>query len=111
MKANDVQSLYNISVPTQDDVWICGRIYSENLGGGGGKLNEHNVVLEGSYVCSNSHSVALNMSNCHEYSLFPGQIVLVNGRNPDGKRFICKQIIEVMIMNKQMNNLFHFKTK
>ena len=88
------------------------------MGGGGGKLNEHNVVLQGSYVCSNNHSVPLNLANCPEYSLFPGQvrngsasarskvktvnllllsqIILAHGRNPDGKKFICKQIIEVI---------------
>lgn len=85
---------FNISIPTQEDVWICGRIFSENAGSGGGKLTEHNVAIQGSYVCSNSYSVPLNLSHCNEYSLFPGQIVLINGRNPDGKRFICKEIIE-----------------
>lgn len=66
--------LYNVSIPTQEEVWICGRVFSENAGGGGGKLNEHNVSIQGSYVCSNNQSISLNLSNCSEYSLFPGQV-------------------------------------
>jgi hypothetical protein len=56
-------------------VWICGRIFSENAGGGGGKLTEHNTALQGSYVCSNSHSISLNLAHCNELSLFPGQVL------------------------------------
>ncbi|RNA22668.1 DNA polymerase alpha subunit B [Brachionus plicatilis] len=94
VKTNEIHNLYNVSVPTQDDIWISGRIFSENAGSGGGKLTEHNVAIQGSYVCSNSHSIPLNLSHCNEYSLFPGQIVMINGRNPDGKRFFCKEIVE-----------------
>lgn len=93
VKLNEIQSLYNVSIPTQDDVWICGRIFSENAGNSG-KLTDHNVLIQGSYVCSNSHSIPLNLINCNEFSLFPGQIVLANGRNPDGKKFLCRQIVE-----------------
>ena len=94
-KANELSSIYNVALASQDDVWICGRIFSENASGGG-KLTEHGCMLQGSYVCSNSQSIslAMNGSNTLEYSLFPGQMVIVNGRNPDGKRFICKQIVE-----------------
>ncbi len=75
--ANEIHSLYNVSIPTQDDVWICGRIYNENTStGGGGKLTEHNIMIQGSYVCSNSHSIPMNLTNCSEYSLFPGQVQL-----------------------------------
>ena len=116
VKTNETGSLYNVSIPTQDDVWVCGRVFSENAGGGGGKLNEHNVSIQGSYVCSNSQTITLNLTNCKEYSLFPGQvsnqfetflklyslilthlikIIMVNGRNPDGRRFVCHEFIEV----------------
>lgn len=73
-KTNETGSLYNVSIPTQDEVWICGRVFSENAAGGGGKLNEHNVAIQGSYVCSNSQSICLNLASCNEYSLFPGQV-------------------------------------
>jgi hypothetical protein len=82
----------------KDDVWVCGRVYSDNaIGGGCSKLTEHNIHLQGSYMCSNSHSIPIDMSGCNEYSLFPGQLILANGRNPDGKRFLCKQIVEVCL--------------
>jgi len=87
-----VPSIYNVALPSQDDVWICGRVFSESAESN--KLTEHNVMLQGSYVCSNSQAISLNLSGCEEFSLFPGQMVLVNGRNPDGKRFLCKKIVE-----------------
>ena len=54
-------------------------------------------------MCSNSHSISLDLSHCNEYSLFPGQLVLAHGRNPDGKRFICKQIVEVWSYFNEQN--------
>lgn len=101
-KWNQVHSLVNVTLPLQEDSFICGRIFNDNTGGG--KLTEHNVVLQGSYVCSNSHSISLNLANCPEYSLFSGQIVLVNGRNPNGKRFICKEIIEPKFVSENDGN-------
>ncbi len=44
----------------KDDVWICGRIYSD-MNGGCGKLNEHNIHLQGSYLCSNSNCIQLDL--------------------------------------------------
>lgn len=103
--ANDINSLYNVSIPTQEEVWICGRIYNENAsGGGGGKLSDHNIIIQGSYVCSNSHSIPMSLANCSEYSLFPGQIVLAKGRNPDGKRFQCSEIIEPSFVANTIKN-------
>lgn len=62
----------------KDEVWICGRVYSDNQSsGGGGKLTEHNVMIQGSYVCSNSHSIPVSLAKCSEFSLFPGQVRLV----------------------------------
>lgn len=90
-----------MALPSQDDVWICGRVFSESAENN--KLNENNVMLQGSYVCSNSQSISLNLAGCDEFSLFPGQIVLVNGRNPDGKRFLCKQIVEPGFMIPSSN--------
>jgi hypothetical protein len=75
------------------------------MNGGCGKLNEHNIHLQGSYLCSNSNCLQLDVTNCVEYSLFPGQVVLVHGRNPDGKRFICKQIVEPTYPAKLPANL------
>lgn len=90
---NQIPSLFNIALSTQDDGWVCGRIHSDNAGGGG-KLTPYSTLLQGSYVCSNSKSMRVNLNECPEYSLFPGQIVLARGRNPNGDLFICKEIIE-----------------
>ena len=75
-KTDDIGGLYSVAMLTQENVWVCGRVFSENAGGGGGKLNEHNVSIQGSYLFSNSQSIQLNLANCNEYSLFPGQVNL-----------------------------------
>lgn len=59
-------------------------------------------------MCSNSHSIPVDLSNCNEYSLFPGQLVLAHGRNPDGKRFICKQIVEVC--SRHLFSMFEYSS-
>ena len=35
----------------------------------------------------------MDVSNLSEYSLFPGQIIAVEGKNPTGRRMIAKQIV------------------
>lgn len=49
------------------------------------KLNENSVLLESSRNIGSGIKIPLNLSSCLSFSLFPGQIVMVEGVNPDGK--------------------------
>ena len=57
------------------------------------KLNENSVLLESSRSIGSGARVALNLSTCPAFSLFPGQIVMVEGVNPDGT---CLHVIRVL---------------
>eukprot|EP01038_Epipyxis_sp_PR26KG_P005777 gene5777-7975_t len=86
----DETSLQPIGVPSQDLVWVCGRICCD----GEGKINKSSVLLEGSRRDSGGRRSHLDLSEISSYSLFPGQIVLVEGINSSGRKMTARKIIE-----------------
>ena len=82
-----VQSLASTS---QELAWYCGRICCDAEG----KLNAASLLLEGSYRDSNGKRVVLDVSELGSYSLFPGQILLVEGINSSGNKVVAKRIID-----------------
>jgi DNA polymerase alpha subunit B len=83
--------LHPVGVPSQDTVWVCGRICCEAAEG---RINKSSVVLEGSRRDSAGRRVHLDLQEVPAYSLFPGQIVLVEGVNSSGRRMVAKRIVE-----------------
>jgi len=57
-----------------------------------GRLNATSVILEGSHQTTYGASVALKLNLVASYSLFPGQIVAVEGTNHSGDAFIAQKI-------------------
>tara|TARA_B110000305_G_scaffold80701_1_gene90668 strand:+ start:181 stop:1785 length:1605 start_codon:yes stop_codon:yes gene_type:complete len=74
---------------SQDDVTVVGRVVCDSEG----KLNEHSVMLEGSIATSNGMRVRLELRELPNFSLFPGQIVCVQGQNPSGHCLVAKRLI------------------
>jgi DNA polymerase alpha subunit B len=83
--------LHPVGVPSQDTVWVCGRICCEAAEG---RINKTSVVLEGSRRDSAGRRVHLDLQELSTYSLFPGQVVLVEGVNSSGRKMVAKRIIE-----------------
>lgn len=83
--------LHPVGVPSQDTVWVCGRICCEAAEG---RINKSAVILEGSRRDSAGRRVHLDLQEVPAYSLFPGQIVLVEGVNSSGRRMVARRIIE-----------------
>ena len=83
--------LQPVGIPSPELVWVCGRICCE---AGEGKINKTSVVLEGSNKDSNGRRVKLDLSELSAYSLFPGQIVLVEGINSSGRVMVVKRLVE-----------------
>lgn len=50
--------------------------------------------MEGSRETSAGKSIPLDLSEVKEYSLFPGQIIAVEGLNNTGRQFIAKKVYE-----------------
>ena len=60
-----------------------------------GRLNSQSVILEGSVETSAGKQVMLNLSEIKEYSLFPGQIIAMDGINSKGVKLVASKIYEV----------------
>lgn len=87
----DEATLQPVGVPSQDMVWVCGRIFCEAAEG---KLNKSSIVLEGSRKDSGGRRVQLDVSELPSFSFFPGQILLVEGINSSGRKMIAKRVVD-----------------
>ena len=72
----------NVLSHTQDDVTIAGRICCDSVG----RLNSKSVLLEGSMETSGGERIPLDLNDVNNYSLFPGQIVALQGKNSTGSK-------------------------
>jgi DNA polymerase alpha subunit B len=93
MASIDETTLQQVGVPSQDLVWVCGRIVCESAEG---RINRQSVMLEGSRKESAGRRVHLDLSDMSgiPFSLFPGQIVLVEGINSSGRKMMARRIVE-----------------
>uniref|UniRef100_A0A7S2ERG3 DNA polymerase alpha subunit B n=2 Tax=Ditylum brightwellii TaxID=49249 RepID=A0A7S2ERG3_9STRA len=91
--------LENVGVPRQEKVCCIGRICNEAHEG---KLNRTSLLLEGSRHQSNGMRVNLdisplldaNLETRSSFSLFPGQIVAVEGINASGRKLVAHKLCE-----------------
>jgi DNA polymerase alpha subunit B len=79
-----------IGVPSQTDVWVSGRICCEEATG---KMGSKTVVLEGGRR-DGGRRVRLDLTETPNYTLFPGQKLLVYGMCSSGRVMIVKRIID-----------------
>lgn len=86
-----INELQPVGVPSPETVWICGRICNVAVEG---KITKANIILEGSLSESGGRRVFLDVSELTEYSLFPGQVVCVQGINSGGRTMVAQRIIE-----------------
>ncbi|CAG4931941.1 unnamed protein product [Parnassius apollo] len=73
---------------SQAKVIVAGRIECD----ADARLNSKSVVLQGSWEESLSQAVTVDMDSLKQYSLFPGQVVVMRGLNPRGDRFIAHEV-------------------
>ncbi|XP_009075431.1 PREDICTED: DNA polymerase alpha subunit B, partial [Acanthisitta chloris] len=77
-------------LPSQEAVTVLGMIGCD----GNGKLNAKSVVLVGDREHSGGAQIPLDLSELQEYSLFPGQVVALEGTNSTGKRLVVSKFYE-----------------
>ncbi|KAI8093585.1 DNA polymerase alpha/epsilon subunit B-domain-containing protein [Halteromyces radiatus] len=80
----------NPSRMTQGTITAVGRICCDAAEG---KLNDKSILLETSRSLGMGKRVKLDISKVNEYSLFPGQIIAVEGKNTTGKSFSVDKIL------------------
>lgn len=106
---SDLQPLGHAS---QENVWVCGRICCDTAQG---KINKKSIHLEGSRR-EGGRRILLNLDEITSYSLFPGQIVLVEGISSTGREMTAKRLItdvkpiKPITTPKQLLEYHHTKT-
>lgn len=71
-----------------EDVYYSGRICCDSVG----RINSKSIVLEGSKETSGGLRIPIDLSRVKNYSLFPGQIVALQGKNQTGERIFPSTI-------------------
>ncbi|XP_061164256.1 DNA polymerase alpha subunit B-like [Saccostrea echinata] len=90
---NNIEEFSHVSLPVQEEVTLVGRICCDSLG----KLNAKSVILEGSRDTSAGCFIHLDLSDLKQYSLFPGQVVALDGINTSGQKFVVKKLYEGVV--------------
>ncbi|XP_033630977.1 DNA polymerase alpha subunit B-like [Asterias rubens] len=87
----NIESFTHLALPIQEPVTVVGRVCCDTSSG---RLNSQSVILEGSVETSAGKQVMLNLSEIKEYSLFPGQIIAMDGINSKGVKLVASKIYE-----------------
>ncbi|AQK40137.1 DNA polymerase alpha 2 [Zea mays] len=61
---------------------------------GEGHLNEKSILLQGSVEHSRGQCVRLDLKDLDHFSLFPGQVVGIEGHNPSGHCFVASKLFD-----------------
>ncbi|XP_068280890.1 DNA polymerase alpha subunit B [Nyctibius grandis] len=85
-----LEDFASVLLPAQEPVTVLGQIGCDS----NGKLNAKSVVLEGDREHSSGGQVPLDLSELKEYSLFPGQIVALEGTNSTGRKMVVSKLYE-----------------
>nr|8G99_B Chain B, DNA polymerase alpha subunit B [Xenopus laevis]8G9F_B Chain B, DNA polymerase alpha subunit B [Xenopus laevis]8V5M_B Chain B, DNA polymerase alpha subunit B [Xenopus laevis]8V5N_B Chain B, DNA polymerase alpha subunit B [Xenopus laevis]8V5O_B Chain B, DNA polymerase alpha subunit B [Xenopus laevis]8V6G_B Chain B, DNA polymerase alpha subunit B [Xenopus laevis]8V6H_B Chain B, DNA polymerase alpha subunit B [Xenopus laevis]8V6I_B Chain B, DNA polymerase alpha subunit B [Xenopus lae len=85
-----IDEFTSVSLPAQETVTVLGQIGCDS----NGKLNSKSVILEGDREHSAGMQVPVDLSELKDYSLFPGQVVIMEGTNSTGRRFVPTKLYE-----------------
>ncbi|KAI8378975.1 DNA polymerase alpha/epsilon subunit B-domain-containing protein [Blakeslea trispora] len=87
------ESFSNPTRPNQESVYAYGRICSDVTSESEGRLNARSVMLQTSKELGMGRRVKLDLAGLDSYSLFPGQIVGLYGRNTLGDVFFVEKLL------------------
>ncbi|XP_061462415.1 DNA polymerase alpha subunit B [Rhineura floridana] len=85
-----IEEFSSLIIPVQEPVTVLGQIGCDS----NGKLNAKSIILEGDQEHSSGGMVPVDVSELQDYSLFPGQVVVMEGMNPTGERLIASKLYE-----------------
>nr|XP_022332439.1 DNA polymerase alpha subunit B-like [Crassostrea virginica] len=92
---HNIEEFSHVALPVQEEVTLVGRVCCDSLG----KMNAKSVILEGSRDTSAGRFIPLDLSDLKQYSLFPGQIVAMEGINTSGQKFVVKKLYEGVVQS------------
>ncbi|MQL85397.1 hypothetical protein Taro_017917 [Colocasia esculenta] len=82
--------LTDATLASQKSIFAVGMVCSD----GEGRLSENSVLLQGSVEHSGGQRVRLDLQKLVEFSLFPGQVIVVEGQNPSGHCLIASKVTD-----------------
>uniref|UniRef100_A0A8C2FPU0 DNA polymerase alpha subunit B n=1 Tax=Cyprinus carpio TaxID=7962 RepID=A0A8C2FPU0_CYPCA len=88
----NIEEFSPVSLPVQDSITVLGQVCCDS----NGKLNAQSVLLEAGQE-QGGRLVPVNLSELKEFSLFPGQVVVMEGMNPSGEKFVATKLYEVSL--------------
>ncbi|XP_047994218.1 DNA polymerase alpha subunit B [Leguminivora glycinivorella] len=88
MKKAGITESSSVRHKTQTEVTVAGRIECD----ADARLNPKCVVLQGTWEHSLSQAVPVDLDGVKQYSLFPGQVVVMRGTNPRGDKFLAQEV-------------------
>ncbi|TYJ98951.1 DNA polymerase alpha subunit B [Cucumis melo var. makuwa] len=78
------------TVASQRSMFAVGMIYCD----GEGHLNDKSILLQSSIAHSGGQRVRLELQNLSQFSIFPGQVVGIEGHNPSGHCLIASKFVD-----------------
>ncbi|XP_077388690.1 DNA polymerase alpha subunit B [Festucalex cinctus] len=85
----NIEEFSPVSLPAQDCVSVLGQVCCDS----NGKLNAQSVLLEAGPE-QGGQQVRVDLSELQEYSLFPGQVVAMEGMNTTGGKLVVSKLYE-----------------
>lgn len=85
----NIEEFAPVSLPAQDSITVSGQVCCDS----NGKLNAHSVLLEAGPE-QGGQQVPVDLSELKEYSLFPGQVVALEGMNTTGRKLMASKLYE-----------------
>uniref|UniRef100_A0A672L7N3 DNA polymerase alpha subunit B n=1 Tax=Sinocyclocheilus grahami TaxID=75366 RepID=A0A672L7N3_SINGR len=85
----NIEEFSAVSLPVQDSITVLGQVCCDS----NGKLNAQSVLLETGQE-QGGRQVPVDLSELKEFSLFPGQVVVMEGMNPSGETFVATKLYE-----------------
>ncbi|ONK57978.1 uncharacterized protein A4U43_C09F6390 [Asparagus officinalis] len=80
------------TLASQNSMFAVGMVCSD----GEGCLNGKSILLQGSVEHSGGQRVRLDLEKLDQFSLFPGQVIGIEGHNPSGHCLIASKVIDLM---------------
>ncbi|CAH8382709.1 unnamed protein product [Eruca vesicaria subsp. sativa] len=86
------EELVDPAVASQRSIFAVGMICCD----GEGHLNDKSILLQSSAERTSGQRVPLDLNRLNQFSIFPGQIVAVEGQNPSGHYLTASKLVDTL---------------
>ncbi|KAL1336467.1 hypothetical protein AAHE18_10G065200 [Arachis hypogaea] len=78
------------TIASQRSIFAVGMVCCDTEG----RLNDKSVMLQGSVEHSGGECVRLDLQRLSHFSIFPGQVVGIEGNNPSGHCLVASKLVD-----------------